>query len=171
MDIHCRHGVRAYMRCALCEFETEVANLREELTTERERADRAEAERDALRAERDIECDRALRAEARVGYYERELCIGDMRAWVRDPHERADFAVKAISPERVAKVLEERDALRAEMAAVASVAHDGGLANLDSLSALIAVRGLTVGHWIASGSIAEATQRVRAAIDARRAGE
>lgn len=73
--------------------------------------------------------------------------------------------------ERADRAEAERDALRAEMAAVASVAHDGGLVNLDSFSALIVVRRLTVNHWIAKGSIAEATQRVRVAIDARRAGE
>lgn len=59
---------------------------------------------------------------------------------------------------------EEVERLRADAAAVAMIAHSGGLADLSEGNALIAIRRLTLRAWDNSGSLQEIKRRVRAAL-------
>ena len=61
-------------------------------------------------------------------------------------------------------VLAERDAARADLHAVATIAHEGGLARLSEGEALCAIRRLTLCLWVRTGSLADGQERVRAAM-------
>lgn len=69
---------------------------------------------------------------------------------------------------RFAELEAERDAARAVLAHVASIAHQGGLAGYDYHEALADIRALTIKNWNRTGTRADALERLNAAIDAAR---
>lgn len=58
----------------------------------------------------------------------------------------------------------EVERLRAELCAVATIAHEGGIAHLGEGEALIFIRRRTLCWWVRTGSRADAQARVRAAM-------
>jgi regulator of replication initiation timing len=73
--------------------------------------------------------------------------------------------------EEVASLRAENEALRKTLRDVATIAHNGGMADLTQWHAMNSIRRLTISAWDRSGSTAEQRRRVDAAIDAAKGGE
>lgn len=80
---------------------------------------------------------------------------------ITDP--QAMVALSKLLTERNAAFL-ELDAVRADLRAVATIAHEGGLARLSEGEAWCAIRRLTLCWWVRTGSLADGQERVRAAM-------
>jgi uncharacterized protein CbrC (UPF0167 family) len=99
-----------------------------------------------------------------------------VKLWMGPPARFAEEAEKVAYLKRRLEVLREdndalraeRDAARAVLAHVASIAHQGGLAGYDYHEALADIRALTIKNWNGTGTRADALERLNAAIDAAR---
>lgn len=49
--------------------------------------------------------------------------------------------------------------LRAQLVKIAAIAHDGGLCGMSEGDALVAIRRLTLAHWVMSGTESERAAR------------
>ncbi len=110
--------------------------------------------------------------EGDVLYMERVIERGERLSDIGWHHARIGWRrlhrSLADAEKRIAELEAERDAARAVLAHVASIAHQGGLAGYDYHEALADIRALTIKNWNSTGARADALERLNAAIDAAR---
>lgn len=85
---------------------------------------------------------------------------------------RAENAALLAEIERlraVERLLREAERkVEADAAAIATIAHSGGLTGLSEAEALVAIRLLTLRAWDRTGTVEQVRDRVRAALEGKR---
>lgn len=111
---------------------------------------------------------RASEADARLAELRAQLAIAEgQRDGERALKSLLELEIVACNA-AIEQAEAERDAARAALAHVASIAHQGGLAGYDYHEALADIRALTIKNWNGEGTRADALERLNAAIDAAR---